>query len=357
MSMLIFLGALLVLYGIWCLTIRYSLKHLSCTRAFSRPAVFEGEEAELVEVVRNDNPFIIPWLRVESRISPFLRLGRQDNLHVSGDMYYCSLFTMMPYQQVRRRHHVRFLHRGFYDLGNASLSAGDMMGLSTFHRNQALTVPVLVYPHLIDEDSLPSPMSRTLGEAVRRQQLLQDPFLIRGIRSYQPGDPVRDIHWPATARTGELQVRIHDYSARTKLLVVLNMQNEELQWRDRLSDKDQEAVEYGISLAASLSIHTLRVGLSAGFATNMPQGNDTESTLLLPTEGTAREEELLSAFARLNIVRTQHFPTLLDSLACYSGMDFLILSRYDSESIQSSIAQLRRNGNQVSFHLYQEGSV
>ena len=144
MSMLIFLGALLVLYGIWCLTIRYSLKHLSCTRAFSRPAVFEGEEAELVEVVRNDNPFIIPWLRVESRISPFLRLGRQDNLHVSGDMYYCSLFTMMPYQQVRRRHHVRFLHRGSYDLGNASLSAGDMMGLSTFHRNQALTVPVLV---------------------------------------------------------------------------------------------------------------------------------------------------------------------------------------------------------------------
>ena len=357
MNMLIFLVALLILYGVWCFTVKYSLKHLSCTRAFSRPAVFEGEDAELIEVVRNDNPFIIPWLRVESRISPHLRLGRQDNLHVSGDMYYCSLFTLMPYQQVRRRHHVKFLHRGAYDLGNASLSAGDMMGVSTFHRDQALSVPVLVYPQLLSEEDLPVPMSRTLGEAVRRQQLLQDPFLVRGIRPYQPGDPVRDIHWPATARTGELQVRIHDYSARTRLLVVLNMQSEELQWRDRLSDADQAAVEYGISLAASLCIHTLRSGLSAGFATNMAQSGSAESTLLLPMDGTAREEELLSAFARLNIVRTQHFPTLLDSLACYTGMDFLILSRYDSESIQSSIAQLRRNCNQVSFHLYQGGGV
>jgi uncharacterized protein (DUF58 family) len=267
-------------------------------------------------------------------------------------MYYCSLFTMMPYQQVRRRHHVRFLHRGSYDLGNASLSAGDMMGLSTFHRNQALTVPVLVYPHRIDEDSLPSPMSRTLGEAVRRQQLLQDPFLIRGIRSYQPGDPVRDIHWPATARTGELQVRIHDYSARIKLLVVLNMQSEELQWRDHLSDKDVEAVEYAISLASTLCIETLRAGLAVGFAANMPLENSKQSTLLLPADGTSREEDLLATMARLSVVRTEHFPQLLENLTAYSGLDILILSRYDSDSIQTSISQLRRSGNQVNLHLY-----
>ena len=62
---------------------RVGLRGLRCTRAFSRQAVFQGEEAEMIEVVRNDRPVIIPWLRVESHISPYLRLGRQDNLHVS----------------------------------------------------------------------------------------------------------------------------------------------------------------------------------------------------------------------------------------------------------------------------------
>ena len=140
------------------------LRGLTCTRAFSRQAVFEGEEAEMIEVVRNDRPVIIPWLRVESRISPYLRLGRQDNLHVSEEMYYCSLFTLMPYQQILRRHRVRFLHRGYYDLGNASLTAGDVLGLYQCSREQEMKVPVTVYPRLLGEDEVPEPLSRLLGE-------------------------------------------------------------------------------------------------------------------------------------------------------------------------------------------------
>jgi len=357
MSILIFIAALFGLCSIWGLSIRYCLKNLSCTRAFSQPTFFSGDEGELIEVVRNDKPFIIPWLRIESRISPYIRLGRQDNLHVSGEMYYCSLFTIMPHQQIRRRHRVRFLHRGYYDLGSVSLTAGDNLGLLRSYRTQELSVPVLVYPQLLDESQLPVPMSRTLGELVRRQQLLQDPFLVRGIRPYHPGDPVRDIHWPATARTGEVHVRVHDYSARTRLLVVLNMQSEELQWRDHLAEQDIAVAEYGISLAATLCVESLRAGLAAGFATNMPMEGSRESTVMLPADGISREEDILSNLARLSIIRTQHFPTLLDSLTSYSGLDILILSRYDSDSIQASISQLRRSGNQVELHLYEGGSV
>ena len=122
-----------MIMGMGVLLTKTGLRGLQCTRAFSRPAVFEGEEGEMVEIVRNDRPMLIPWLRVESHISPHLRLGRikngaassaaadaKDNLHVSGSRYYCSLFTLLPYQQIRRRHRVTFLHRGAYDLGNAS---------------------------------------------------------------------------------------------------------------------------------------------------------------------------------------------------------------------------------------------
>ena len=349
---IIFIIVLFALCSIWGWTVKYGLKHMTCTREFSNPTFFVGDEGELIEVVRNEKACILPWMRAESRISPHIRLGRQDNLHVSGEMYYCSLFTVMPHQQIRRRHRVRFLHRGYYDLGSVSLTAGDMLGLTKAHKIIELSVPVLVYPRLLDPEDIPVPLSRTLGEIVRQRQLLHDPFLIRGIRPYQPGDPVRDIHWPATARTGEVHVRVHDCTSRTRLMVVLNMQSEELQWRDQLNEKDTEVVEYAISLVATLCVQTLQSGLAVGFATNMPMEGSRDSTIMLPADGTSREEDILANLARLNIVRTQHFPTLLESLTAYSGLDILVLSRYDSDSIQASIAQLRRSGNEVALHLF-----
>lgn len=358
MSVLVILVVLGALYGLSGVILqKIGLKGLACSRAFSRPAVFEGEEGEMIEVVRNDRPVMIPWLRVESRISPHIRLGRQDNLHVSGSMYYCSLFTLMPYQQVRRRHKVKFLHRGEYDLGSASLTAGDILGLFQSNREQSMSVPVLVYPRLLDERDVPAPLSRLMGEMVSRRQLLSDPFLVRGIRPYQMGDPVRDIHWPATARTGVTQVRAHDRTAQTKLLVVLNVQRKDGQWGDHLMEYEQGEIEHEISMAATLCIQALRAGLAAGFAANMPLGEEKSCTVLLPSGGAAREEELLTAFARLTILRSLAFPNFLESLTAYSGLDMLIVSCYDSEDIQAAMRKLRRSGNQVELYLLKGGAA
>lgn len=355
MNVLIYLIVLVVIYLIWIITIWISTKHLSCSRAFSKASLFEGEECELVEVVRNDKPFMIPWLRLESRISPHLQLGSQDNLHVSDERYYCSLFTLAPYQQIKRRHRVKFHHRGYYDLGNASLTVGDLLGVYQSQRNQRLSTPIYVYPKLLDQEELPVPISRITGELVRRRQLLQDPFLIRGIRPYQPGDPVRDIHWPATARTGEVHVRVHDYSAQTRLLVALNIQREDLQWNDYLPAEDEAITEYAISLAATICMQALRNGMAAGLAVNMPMDDNRKTTLLMPADGSVQEDVVLSACAKLKIVRTIKFPALLEQLTEHTGLDILILSRYDSDSIRMAMDKLRQCGNQVDF--YQIGGV
>lgn len=340
---------LLALTGLWALfgllLKRYALKGLACSRAFSRAAVFEGEEAELVEVVRNDRPMIIPWLRVESRVSPHLRLGRQENLHVSGEMYYSSLFTLMPWQQIRRRHRVKFLRRGAYDLGRASLTVGDVLGVFQVSRDQEMSAPVLVYPRLLDESEVPAPLARLVEETVSRRNLLTDPFLIRGIRPYQPGDPVRDIHWPATARTGEAQVRLHDDVAQLRLLVVFNAERKSRQWGDTLMDYEQEDIERMISIAATVCVRALRSGLPVGFATNMPQGESRESTVQPPAAGIAREEELLAAFARLTVVRTLAFPLFLKTLEGFSGLDMLVISCFEDEEMNAALEELRRHNS------------
>ncbi len=328
----------------------FGLKGLRVSRAFSQRAVFEGEEAELVEVVVNDRPFIIPWLRVESRISPHLQFGRRENLNVSGLMYHQSLFTVMPYQRITRRHKVRFLRRGAYDIGNAALTAGDMTAMNQCTREQHMSVAVEVYPRLLDVRDLPAPLARLTGDWALRQQLLRDPFLINGIRAYQVGDPVRDIHWPASARMGETQVRLHDPSAQARLMVVVNGQLSPDQW-DNLMDYEQTLIEREISIAATLCVHALRFGLTAGFAANMPLDEKKECTVLLPGGGAAREEELLSAFAHLRILRLLPFPAFLQSLSHLSGMDVVVITPYVDEAIEQQLDMLRRNGNMITLHV------
>ncbi len=351
---LIVFGAVTTVYG--SLLKHFGLKGLRISRAFSQRAVFEGEEAEMVEVVVNDRPFLIPWLRVESRISPFLQFGKRDNLDVSGLMYHQSLFTVMPYQRITRRHRVRFLHRGAYDIGNAALTAGDMTAMNQCTREQRMSVPVLVYPKLLDADQLPAPLARLTGDWALRQQLLRDPFLVSGIRAYQMGDPVRDIHWPASARVGETQVKLHDPSAQTKLMVLVNGQLSENQW-DNLMDYEQALIEREISMAATLCVFALRAGLTAGFGANMPLDEARECTVLPPQGGAAREEELLAAFAHLRVVRMLSFHTFLSSLTSLSGMDIVVLTPYVNDAMEEQLTMLRQNGNMVALHVMGGGAA
>ena len=357
MTILIYLGIVVVLCFLQYPFLAWSLRQLRCKRSLSCTTAFAGESGEMIEVVVNHSPFIIPWLRLESYLSPYLKLGKQDSVQSLHETFYASLFTLMPYQQIRRTHHIRFLRRGVYELGSASLTSGDILNVFRFGLSLEDSVQVLVFPRLLDADQIPPVLSQQMGELSRRRQLMEDPFLVRGIRAYQPGDPVRDIHWAATARTGEVQVRLHDYSARTKLLVVLNAQHHRDQWHAHLDDKMAEEIEYGISLAATVCIKALEEGVPVGFASNMPVDSATESTVILPGEGSGWDETLLTTFARLKILRTESFPGFLQSLTACSGISILVLSAYDSDEIQTALGELRKNGNEVMFHRMEGGGL
>lgn len=357
MTILIYLGIVVVLCLLQYPFLAWSLKRLTCSRSLSCSTAFAGESGEMIEVVGNHSPFLIPWLRLESYLSPYLKLGKQDSVQSLHETFYASLFTLMPYQQIRRTHHIRFLRRGIYELGSASMTAGDILNIFRFSLSPEDSVQVLVFPRLLDADQIPPVLSQQMGEPSRRRQLMEDPFLVRGIRAYQPGDPIRDIHWPATARVGQAQLRLHDYSARTRLLVVLNVQGEDMQWQDKMEDRMIPTMEYAISLAATLCVQALDSGLCAGFAANTSTQDDRETTLLMPSDGSTAQEAILTTLARLQTTRHQHFPHFLKALGMHSGLDILVLSCYDNEEIRQVRQDLEGRGNRVTFHLVEGGRL
>lgn len=353
MNVWILVLALFALSGIQrYVVMRFGLRGLRYDRRLSKKAAFQGETVELIETLRNPRPLFIPWLRVESRISPFLRFGRQENLDITGDQFHKSVFTLMPFQQVRRRHQVRLLRRGEYDVGTVALTVGDLVSESTAFQDMRFDARITVYPALLSREEMPDflPMARNQGDMIVPRQHQADPFLVCGIRPYQAGDAPRDIHWSATARTGQMQVKVHDYTADTKLLVILNGQIRPDQWGD-LMDYEQDVIEYGISLAATLMLHVLHSGAAAGFASNMPIGDQAGCAFLPPAAGQGRDESVLDALARLKIRQERSFLSCLDEMTYVRDCDILILSTYDNDELREKMRMLMGRNRSVKLHL------
>ena len=248
----------------------FGLRGFSYARSFSRPAAYEGEPVELIEVIRNRSPFFLPWVRVETSLPASFAFSTREEVEIRGMHYHVSVFTLMPFCQVTRRHHVTLTRRGHYRLEGASLTAGDLFGMNPLMREISAPAEILVWPKLLPDIREQLPSFRSQGEVSVRRWIQPDPFLVNGIRGYRDGDPERDIHWAATARLGALQVRTHDYTADPRLMVLINGQKTESQWGG-LMDYEQEQIEYAISLAASLCVDALRRGQEAGFAASMPK--------------------------------------------------------------------------------------
>ena len=73
---------------------------------------------------------------------------------------------------------------------------------------------------------------------------------VRGARDYVPGDPLRLIHWHATARTGELMVKELEAPARAGIAVIVD-----------LSSRYPEENEETAGRAAGIALGALRNGI------------------------------------------------------------------------------------------------
>lgn len=329
---------------------KWGMSRLTYTRRFNQRKAEYGQGIELVETIENHKWLPLPWIRVESSLSAGLQFEKQDNLRVSsGQMYqnHRSLFHLLWYMRIHRIHKLTCAKRGFFKLETATLTCGDLFGSSQQIRSVPLDSSVLVLPRFLPLEELRLPSHSWQGDVIVRRWILRDPFMIAGVREYQPGDPLKSVNWKATARTGTLQVFQHDFTANRRLFIVLNIEESENMWK---AITDPERIEYGISMAATLTQYAVKHGLEVGFVCNAHAVDAPgQPVWIKPAGGTAHGEFILEQMAKLELERVCDTPTLLQGLIerKLSGLDMVWITAFTNEKMLAMKAELVRMGNAV----------
>ncbi|NOZ13821.1 MAG: DUF58 domain-containing protein [Acidobacteria bacterium] len=132
-----------------------------------------------------------------------------------------------------------FRRRGRVCLSEMKLVSGYPFGFYQNSRNLKNPKHFLVYPKLMDVRNLLEGSRGMTADGVLPHPAGED---FTDIRPYRQGDPMRDIHWKATAKSGHFMVKEFRAGISRQVTVAL----------DSGVEADMETLEKGISLAASL---------------------------------------------------------------------------------------------------------
>lgn len=329
---------------------RWALSSVTYSRHFDQRTAFEGDEVQMIETIANRKLLPLPWLRLESMIHIGLQFESQANLNISGGQFWQnhkSMFSLLPFTQIVRRHRIRCARRGVYRLDSATMTAGDPFGFGQKVKRFPLSLELTVYPGQVELADIPLPSHSWLGDITVRRWVVEDPFVIAGVREYQPGDPLNAVNWKASARTGNLQIHKRDYTADHRLLIGLNFEVDEQMWS---TVTDPDLIEEGIRYAATIAAYAISQGIDTGLICNGQLLEAPKQPVSVESAGgSAQLTALYETMARLELSVSVSFASLLEE-QYKSGIqhaDILLITPFVSDQIQHWIDRLRAAGNGV----------
>jgi len=163
---------------------------------------------------------------------------------------------------VRSRHPSHLCHqRGLYTLGPTILRSGDPFGIYrlTIHDRHANSV--LVTPPLLALQNLRITPAGWAGDQRRQRGALERQISDAGLRDYQPGDSLRRIHWPASARNNSLIVRQLESASSGDWWIFVDLDSSA-----QAGSGQDSTLELAIVLAASLAVRGLNERRKVGLA-------------------------------------------------------------------------------------------
>ncbi|MGZ3582082.1 MAG: DUF58 domain-containing protein [Ktedonobacterales bacterium] len=157
------------------------------------------------------------------------------------------------HQRIAWRARTLCRRRGRYTLGPVIASTGDPLGL--FHRQLALAPEqqLMVLPPVLPLSTFDLFPGGVPGRGRGSQRSLQTTTNVVTVRNYVPGDALTRIHWPTTARLGEMMVKEFDLDPTIDVVLLLDLDRDV-----QFGHDDSSTEEYGVTIAASIAGYLLR---------------------------------------------------------------------------------------------------
>ena len=157
------------------------------------------------------------------------------------------------------RYQTPTLRRGLYSLGPVTVTSADPFGFFRTSRTFGQEIEVLVYPNAPELPGLYLPPASLPGDGRFRRRTHNVTPNVAGIRSYEPGDSFSRVHWPATARTGNLMVKLFELDPASDVCVLLDLQRDV-----HVGEGDDGTEETAVMIAASVARYFITANRSVG---------------------------------------------------------------------------------------------
>lgn len=180
--------------------------------------------------------------------------------HSTMDEYDISSVTDVRGNRQRNWHTQGFCDtRGLYTLGPVTLHAQDPFGVYEVTVDYDKSANMMVAPPVIALPEIEIASGGRVGEGRSSIKGGEQTISTISVREYVPGDSLRFLHWPTTARMGSLYVHLFDNEPSSDWWVLLDMDADA-----HVGEGSRSTVEHGVILAASLVNRGIQNGKHVG---------------------------------------------------------------------------------------------
>jgi uncharacterized protein (DUF58 family) len=197
--------------------------------------------------------------------------------------------------------------RGLYHLGPTRIRLTDPLGIFTVTSEHPEKREILVFPPVLQNINTGLMSGGGQGTVTMRQRSLQETAAVGSVRGYHPGDPVRRIHWPLSARYQHLVVKEFDREMGGDVWLALD-----LDANAQIGHDEDSTLEDVIVWGASYAWHLVRAGKRVGLFTYGPR-----RVMLPPQGGTGQLWNILRSLAPINANERIPLPVLLQEVTPY----------------------------------------
>ncbi|MFN2606513.1 MAG: DUF58 domain-containing protein [Acidimicrobiales bacterium] len=214
---------------------------LDASRTVRPIRVYAGGNSRVELAIRNRARRPSPVVTVRDSFSRATTAGADPGARRQARLL---LAPLVPGQEDRASYRLPAEHRGIFSVGPLEAEVGDAFGLWSKVATIAPAIELTVYPPVEavpalahaqgDDPTAGAPRPATVGPTGED---------LYGLRPYQVGDDLRRVHWPSTARTGDLVVRQLELPWQGRATVLLDV---------RAKVHSDASMEAAVSAAASI---------------------------------------------------------------------------------------------------------